>query len=260
MIVLSPVVLFSDNFAYTFFGLIVLAGFHVHYNHRMRANASQTGHEIKALIQKRHEQLREEIFQLIFHAMSFLLIAIHIPGINVWVEEMHIIEPKTAVDDLPRQKLAYFANYFHFYFYLMLLALFDPKIEKRNEMLTHHCATVFLMYTAGSFGYLDVSTYVLFINNITDLMLGPSKIFNAYKNVLRIPFFVAFTLCHIVLRCLCFPYSVYKMSQNDKIGGFSLLVYLLCVPLVCLNYFWIYPILKTCVTFFKAPKKRVAIE
>lgn len=255
---LSVDTLLSDQYIITLIQLIFLAVVHTGFNVLLRNRPiTQKNAEKEIRERKRKEQFREEGWQFLFHTFALFSKGIHIPGITVWGMDMDVYDEDSLMQHQVSEKLAYYRQYLFFYFYLFALTVIDKDIGKRYEMLLHHGATVQLMYFAGIMGYLDISVYVLYINNVADIFLGPSKIFNIFKNVLRVPFFVGFTFAHLVLRCIYFPYNIYRMSCHEKTGTLFDRAFIFCIPLFGLNYFWAYHICKTCLNFFKAPNKRI---
>lgn len=203
-------------------------------------------------------QIFLEIWQWIFHLLAFYLLGMQIPGISVWGMEMDIIlNEENVVFPALNEKLWYLRTYYFFYLFLLIITFFDKEMEKRKEMLAHHIATIFLMTLAGFFGYIDVSVYVLYVNNIADVFLGPSKILDTYKSNFRIPFFLCFAAAHLILRCIYFPINIVRFTYHKHVNSFLDGPFLLCFPLIILNYYWAYRIGRICLKFFKHPNKRL---
>jgi hypothetical protein len=210
---------------------------------------------IKNKIQQK--QLCEEVVQLCFHLYAFFYLALNIPAMSMFGIDMDVMDFETDVEYELAEKLLYFRNYFYFYCVMLIATLIDKNSEKKLEMTIHHAATIVLMAIAGMNGYMDISVYVLYINNIADIFLGPSKILNIFKNNWRVPFFVAFALTHLILRCVFFPVNIVKLSYHEKINSLLNWSAFLCLPLIILNNYWAFYICRVCLKFFQNPNKKI---
>ena len=96
-----------------------------------------------------------------------------------------------------------------YYVYSSVAMFFEPKMKDRNQMIIHHCATIFLQITSFFSGKLRYGALIMLLHDVADPWMEVSKI-GLYTDNKWIPniAFPIFTAVFIFTRNYLFPFHV----------------------------------------------------
>jgi len=145
----------------------------------------------------------------------------------------------------------YYTYCFSFYLFWLACVLFvDEKKKDHAAMITHHVATIVVVFISGSTGMHRIGTIIMLTFDLCDVMLEMAKICNRTKqDEAAAIFFVLFVVSWIKYRMYDYPLYVLTAIYNATPLAGTQIVYdrmcfyiLLCI--FALQVYWSYFILK----------------
>ncbi len=173
-------------------------------------------------------------------------------GIVLFVTDSNLVDwyksngwsPGRYMEDNDTREIMSFCMWqLQFYFVLLILVCIHPRKRDWKLMATHHLSTLFLLGTGLWYSYLAGSVVALIVHDICDIFLQLSTLSNKLNLRLRTPFFLTFTILHVILRVIFFPFIVYSTviyspGEWDWIPDHTWSPVVLCVPIWVMHVYW----------------------
>lgn len=194
-------------------------------------------------------------------------------GAYVLSDKVWLREPKQAFVGFPMQDmtmdvLVYYLLELSFYCSLLWSLLKDHRRKDFLEHCIHHAATVWLIVFSYTCNYIRIGTLVMFLHDVSDILLESAKCFNYAKNEQGANLiFGAFVVVFIGTRNYLYPKmvlytSLYDIYAIDGFEGYPIYYGFIgfLFVLQILNIFWTWSIFRMVYRLFFCPEMLMDIR